>query len=257
MKKLLGAVFEVIGILGVLWLVATAVLLSGCGGVSVPQLPPGRVCEGADCDCYVPRLDSPQDEAEVRWGGRINWQYVKCETEPPPPPPPPPPSPSPDPTPIPTPTPLPEPTPLPSPPPPPEDCSKYTPYAQAWNPLVCILRGKQVCGTPTDKACGCNGDECSFDVPQGAACHLDSTPRYWASTTTPCWKDGRTTGHCEYPPNSKCGSATAWKFPSGVEARIADDYGATVKFPNRGAFDITAGRKDKAGFETTKTARVR
>ncbi len=175
------------------------------------------------------------------------------------------PTPSPEPTPVPSPspepTPTPKPTPVPTPvptPPPSEDCSKYVKYPTAWNPLTCTLNNKQICGTPTNKPCGCNGDNCAFDMPVGAACHADSTPRYLATPSNPCWKTGATSGHCEYPIGSTCGSKTDWTFAPGVDGRAeADGYGARIKFPKAGDFKIRAARKDNAALGTTKTARVK
>lgn len=240
-----------------MWVVAmvvvlNAVLVMGCGGqlppIIIPTPPPASPCPPPPSPCpecpappvcpeTPPTCEGvtcylPNHECKI-----INEQPTCVPVEPPDPPDPP--------------------SPPPPSPPPVEDCSKYIPYQTAFNPLTCTLKGKQTCGTPTDKACGCNGDECSFEVGEDWACHLDSTQRYRATPQTPNWKNGATSGHSEYPPGSKCGGTTKWTFPSGIEARLDGDFGANVKFPNRGAFDITAGRKEKDGLETTKTARVK
>lgn len=213
------------------------VLLSiSCGGI--------KICTPADpCDCYT-----------IRDG---NLAFVNCNPIPVPTPTPTiPPSPSPSPTIAPTPTPTPSPSNSPSPIPsiPPNDCSQFTPYRQGWSILTASLNGKQICGKPTDKTCGCNGVGCTFTIPLGAVADADSTPRYFGEA--PCWKSGKVEP-CEYPPNSPCGAKTDWSADPGISLTPeSEGYGARIKFLRQGKFRIKACRKGSSSLCTEKFANV-
>lgn len=187
------------------------------------------------------------------------------------------PSPSPSPSPTPGPSPTPEPTPTP-PLPGPMDCRKFKPTTTGFSFLACTVNGKLVCGGGQGKKCDCNGAGCTFDLPVGAACDGDSTPRHdgelpnWKTCTCmdhgdelPCneWPvcvDGKVE-RSEYPPRPaygwECAGTTKWTAEAGVSVDPeGDGYGARLKFPKAGTFNIQVCRSDGTQC-TSKKARVK
>jgi len=273
------------------WPVLVAALLSmapDCGGV--------KLCDAdTTCDCLMVQGGSPV--------------FVACEPQPSPtptvepsvPPTPAPcpsptpcpecpvcPSPSPSPTPQPSPTasptpspsptaePTPAPTPVPTPPP--LDCKRFKPTTTGFSFLACTLNNKLVCGGGQGKKCDCNGAGCTFELPVGAACDGDSTPRHDGElpnfkTCTcldhgdelPCneWPlcvDGKVE-RSEYPPRPaygwECAGTTKWSADAAVEVKSeGDGYGARLRFPKAGTFKIEVCREDGSQC-TQKKARIK
>ena len=188
------------------------------------------------------------------------------------------PSPSPVPSPEPSPTPEPSPSPEPTPPPGPVDCKKFKPTTTGFSFLACTLNGKLVCGGGQGKKCDCNGAGCTFDLPVGAACDGDSTPRH--DGDLPNWKTCNCMDHgdelpcnewpvcvdgkverSEYPPRPaygwECAGTTKWSADAGVDVNPeGDGYGARLKFPKAGTFKVKVCRADGSHC-TEKKARVK
>jgi hypothetical protein len=158
------------------------------------------------------------------------------------------------------------------------DCKKFKPTTTGFSFLACTVNNKLVCGGGQGKKCDCAGAGCTFELPVGAACNGDSTPRYdgeppnWKTCTCldhgdelPCneWPvcvDGKVE-RSEYPPRPaygwECAGTTKWQVSAGVEIKPeGDGYGARLKFPKAGTFTITVTRAD-GSHGTTKTVRVR
>jgi hypothetical protein len=161
----------------------------------------------------------------------------------------------------------------------PTDCSVYRSVETGWSLLSCTVNNKLVCGGGKGKKCDCSGSGCSFDLPVGAVCHGDSTPRYngelpnWKTcacatpgATLPCqeWpecQDGKVE-RSEYPPKPAsgwdCGATTVWSATPGVQIEAeSEGYGARLKFPGKGTFKVKACRKGSTSLCTEKTAKVK
>jgi len=161
--------------------------------------------------------------------------------------------------------------------PPPLDCGRFKPTTTGFSFLACTLNNKLICGGGQGKKCDCNGAGCTFELPIGAACDGDSTPRYdgelpnWKGCTCldhgdelPCneWPvcvDGKVE-RSEFPPRPaygwECAGTTKWNADAAVEVKPeGDGYGARLKFPKAGTFNITVTRAD-GSHGTSKKARV-